>query len=173
MRDLLTARYESLRVALTRQLGSEELARESLHETWLRLHRQEALGPVERPTAFLLRVAANVARDRRRAERRRARQADVEAVLTLADPAPGPAQQAQSRIDLERAEQAIRRLPPRTRAILIASRLHGQPHQAIADRLGISRRTVLYELKSAIRRLEESLAGGAEGDCVADADESS
>ena len=39
LRDLLTDRYTEFKVRLTRRLGSEELASESLHETWLRLHR--------------------------------------------------------------------------------------------------------------------------------------
>jgi hypothetical protein len=46
LRDLLTDRYTEFKVRLTRRLGSEELASESLHETWLRLNRSGHVGSI-------------------------------------------------------------------------------------------------------------------------------
>jgi RNA polymerase sigma-70 factor (ECF subfamily) len=161
LRELLADRYEDFKVRLTRQLGSEELARESLHETWLSLHRQGDAGEVKSPVAFLLRVAANIAKDRLRAERRRARRSEINAALEIADLAQDPAREAQARLDLRVVEGAIRSLPPRPRAILIASRVEGTSHQVIADRLGISRRTVLYELRRAVEHLDAQLENKA------------
>ncbi len=173
LRELLVNRYEDFRVRLTRQFGSEELASETLHETWLRLHRQGEAGSVHSPAAFLMRIAANIAKDRQRAERRRARRSEIDAALEIADPAPGPAQEAQARLDLKMAERAIMELPVRTRAILIASRLEGVSHQAIADRLGISRRTVLYELNRAVAHLDAQLDNNVSSDCTHEPRESS
>ncbi len=51
LRDLLSDQYDELRVRLTRRLGSEELARESLHETWVRLNRHDDVGPEQSPDA--------------------------------------------------------------------------------------------------------------------------
>lgn len=42
LRDVLAERYDELRTRLSRWLGSDELARESLNETWLRLHREDS-----------------------------------------------------------------------------------------------------------------------------------
>ena len=159
LRDLLTERYTELKAKLTRRLGSEELASESLHETWLRLHRPGHVGSIERPSAYLLRVAINIATDRLRAESSRARRSEIDAVLGTGGDPPDPALGLQARFELQIVERAIRGLPHRPRVILIASRLEGLTHQAIAKRLGISRRTVLYELKRAVEYLDAQLDG--------------
>jgi RNA polymerase sigma factor (sigma-70 family) len=173
LRELLADRYEDFKIRLTRQLGSEELARESLHETWLSLHRQGDPGQVKSPVAFLLRIAANIAKDRQRAERRRARGSEVDTAPEIADPAPDPAREVQARLDLKVVEDAIRSLPARSRAILIASRLERATHQRIADRFGISRRTVLYELKWAVEQLDARLENKDTAGCASESPKSS
>lgn len=157
LRGLLAERYDEFRARLTRRLGSEELAHESLHETWLRLHRPGDAGQVRSPSAFLLHIAVNIGRDLLRAERRLARRSEITAALEIADPAPDPARQVEARFALEVVERAIMELPERSRAILLASRLEGLTHQAIAERLGISKRTVQYELQRTIDALEAQL----------------
>lgn len=157
LRNLLIDRYGHLRARLTRQFGSDDLASESLHETWLRLHNQGDLGQIRHPLAFVMRIAENIARDRLRVERRRIHQADINDALEIADVKPGPEQEARARQEFEMAKRAISELPVRTQSILMASRLDGLSHQMIADRMGISRRTVLYELKRAIEHLDANI----------------
>ncbi len=173
LRDLLTNRYEDFKIRLTRQFGSEELATETLHETWLHLHRPGSAGQLQNPPAFLMRIAANIAKDRQRSERRKAGRSEIDAALEIADPAPGPAQATQARIDLQAVERAIAELPERTRAILVASRLDRLTHQHIADRMMISRRTVLYELNRAIAHLEARIEDNPLSDCAREAPKSS
>jgi RNA polymerase sigma-70 factor (ECF subfamily) len=81
----------------------------------------------------------------------------------------------QARLELQIVERAIRGLPDRSRMILIASRLEGLTHQAIAKQLGISRRTVLYELKRAVEYLDAQLAreGYSSSDCASDSTDAS
>jgi RNA polymerase sigma factor (sigma-70 family) len=165
LRDLLVDRYGDLRARLTRQFGSEDLANETLHETWLHLHRPGDAGAVRSAPAFLLRIAENIARDRLRAERR-ARRSEIKAALEIADPRPGPERAVQACLDLEILERAISELPERTRRILVASRLEGLSHQAIADRLGISRRTILYELKNAVTHMDARLENREPANCA-------
>lgn len=173
LRGLLADRYDDVKSRLARQVGSEDLASESLHETWLHLDRHGNAGPVRHPLAYLLRIAFNIARDRMRAEKRRAGGSHIAAVLEIADPAPDPARQTEARLELRAVERAIQQLPERCRTVLIASRLGGQTHQAIAERLGISRRTVLYELKYAVRHLDALLDDSDQQDCASEAPESS
>jgi RNA polymerase sigma factor (sigma-70 family) len=156
LRNLLVDRYEDIRTQLTRQFGPD-IAQESLNETWLHLHRNDEAGAVHKPLAFLMRIAINIARDRRRSETRRLAHAEIEAALEIADPAPGPAEKALVRLELSAVHEAIRQLPERTRAILIAARIDGLSHDAIARQLGISRRTVLYELGRAAKHLDAHL----------------
>jgi RNA polymerase sigma factor (sigma-70 family) len=170
LRQLLVEQYEEAKLRLTRRLGSEELASESLHETWLRLNNVGDAGSVERPFAYLLHIAFNIARDRLRAESRRARPSEINAVLGVADPAPGPEAQTAARLELAVLARAISDLPERSRTILLASRVEGLTHQAIASRLGISKRTVQYELERTVRVLEARVD---KNDCASKPAESS
>src|SRR5262245_8181165 len=142
LRDLLTDRYDDFRARLTKRLGSEELASESLNETWLRLNRQDEAGVVHSPAGYLMRMALNIATDVRRDDVRRARQSEVRAALDVPDPAPGPAREFEARLALQGLQQAVDTLPQRTREILIAARLEGLEQQEIAARFGITTRMV-------------------------------
>ncbi|MFH0298390.1 sigma-70 family RNA polymerase sigma factor [Bradyrhizobium sp. 31Argb] len=157
LRDLLANRYDEFRARLTRRLGSEELASESLNETWLQLHRQDEAASIQSPTGYVMRTAVNIATDRRRMETRRARRADVQAALEIPDPAPGPQREAEARLQLKALQTAIDALPERTREILIAARLRGQSQQDIADRFGITARMVRIELRRALDLCEAQL----------------
>lgn len=157
LQSLLADRYEEFRARLTRRLGSEDLASESLNETWLQLHRQDEAASIQSPAGYLLRMAVNIATDHRRSETRRARRADVNAALEVADPAPGPQREAESRFQLKALQAAIDVLPGRTRDILIAARLQGQSQQDIADRFGITTRMVRVELRRALDLCEAHL----------------
>jgi RNA polymerase sigma-70 factor (ECF subfamily) len=173
LRNLLVDRYGHFQARLTRHFGSRDLANETLHETWLHLHRQGDAGSVHSPPAFLMRIAKNIAKDRQRAEQRRARNSEIKAALEIADPAPSPEQAVQDRRDFEIMERAILELPDRMRAILIASRIEGLAHQEIANRLEISRRTVFYELKRAVAYLETRIENNEPPNCTYKPPESS
>lgn len=167
LRALLAERYWDFKSHLTRRFGSEDIASESLHETWLRLHRPGNVGPLRNGSAYLLRVAFNIATDRLRADSRNLRRSEIDAVLNLADPGPGPAREIEARAELAALARAIAELPERSRAILVAARMEGLSHQRIADRHGISRRTVLYELERAIAFLEARLETNVAEHCAA------
>lgn len=154
LRNLLTDRYDDLRVRLARRLGSDELASECLSEAWLRLHRQDDAGAIHRPFGYLLRMAVNIATDHRRAENRRARRSDLLAVLEVPDPAPDPARETEARLELEALQRAIDALPDRTRKILIAARVDGRSQQDIATQFGITPRMVRIELRRALDHCE-------------------
>ncbi|MEW6439021.1 MAG: sigma-70 family RNA polymerase sigma factor [Pseudomonadota bacterium] len=155
LRQLLTERYDDLRARLARRLGSADLASETLHETYLHLNRGVPLGHVHNPEAFLFRVATNIATDRRRREKRLAKQRDIRALLAVPDEAPNPAQLIETRQEIERLEAAIEELTARRRTILLWSRIEGLPLRKIAARLEISQRLVEIELKHALDHCAE------------------
>jgi len=158
LRRRLVERYDDLRILLTRRLGSDELARETLHETWLRLDRIDDIAVMRNPDGYLARVVWNLATDRQRLETRLAHRSDVNAVLDeLIDERPNQADWLEARRDLAPLQQALGELPERRRAILIAARLDEEPHQKIADRYGISKRMVQIELKYALNIAETAL----------------
>ena len=157
LRQLLVDRYDELRVRLSRRLGSEDLASESLHETYLRLDRDDALGPVRSPAAYLLKTALNVALDTCRSNARHLKRYEIAEILDIPDDAPGPARDAEARLRLQHLERIVAELPWRQRSILISARLQEIPHRQIAERLGISTRMVQMELKAALEFCEERL----------------
>ncbi|WP_447774021.1 RNA polymerase sigma factor [Variovorax boronicumulans] len=145
--DHLTERYANLKRSLVRMLGSDDLAGDALHDTYLRLHSQEERGPILSPSAYLLRMAVNVAVDMQRRNGRTLSPDDVESLMSLSDPAPGPAQLAEDRSELEALRRIMERLPVRRRQIMLLVRWEGLPQKEVAERLGISVRIVENELK--------------------------
>jgi RNA polymerase sigma factor (sigma-70 family) len=150
LRRFLVLGYEDLRARLTSRLGSAELAGDALHETYLRLARPAAIGPVRSPKLYLLRIAMNIAAKRLRRERRFFSLSDAKSALGIRDDAPDPAQSAEARRELEALQQALEELTPRQRAILLASRLDGVPLREIAERHRLSQRMVEIELRRAL-----------------------
>lgn len=157
LRQLLVDRYDDLRRRLTRRLGSADLASEALHEVYLRLDRGEGPGTVASPAAYLFRAAFNVASDMRRIESRHARRTIVDGFNEVPDLAPGPDGITEAKIDLATLVEALRTLPPRQQAILIAARYQQIPRAEIAKRHKISRRLVQLELQRALEACKDYL----------------
>ncbi len=151
LRQVLTDRYSDLCTQLTRRLGSEDLARETIHETWLHLLGKEGNEVIHNPPGYLLRTAFNIALDRQRKASRLARQYEIEAFLDAPDEAPGTLQIIEAQQDMEALRQALAELTPRRRFILLTSRVEGMPLRRIADQLGLSQRMVDIELRQALK----------------------
>jgi RNA polymerase sigma-70 factor (ECF subfamily) len=149
LKDTLVERYEYLLGHLTRRLQSAELARDALHDTYLRLGRIGEIPSVSKPLGYLLRIAMNLARDRQRSSRRLASMAEIETVLDLVDGGPDPGQTAEMRSEFRAFELALTGLSPRRRAILLASFNEDLPSREIARQFGLSTRMIDRELKLA------------------------
>jgi RNA polymerase sigma factor (sigma-70 family) len=157
LRQLIVTRYDEIKIRLARSLGSSELADEVLHETYLRFHRNDAVGVIEQPDSYIFRTALNIATDKRRAERRRASQAEVMAAIRLQAAPPDLSTEMAARFQVEALKRALTDLTPRRRAIFIAARVDGMGHDAIAERFGISRTMVQKELRRAMHHCIERL----------------
>jgi len=158
LRALFVDRYGEFKHRLARRLGSADLAAETLQETWLRLERPGNPGVVERPDAYLFRIALNVAADRRDADNRRLALSEIEMLRHLDEDELDPERIAESRSEITALARALDELPPRCRAIFIAARLDETPHKVIAARYRISTRMVERELKRALEHCGERLA---------------
>lgn len=146
-----------MRICLTRRLGCEALARDTLQDTYLRLHNPGNIA-VGRPHAYLLRIALNVAQDNRRRERRRAPVADIgDLAERIVDDAADSMRRVAARQELARLEEALRELTPRRRRILLDSRLRGRMLWQIAADMEISQRLVEMELKAAVAHCAQRL----------------
>jgi RNA polymerase sigma factor (sigma-70 family) len=157
LRALLETGYATFRERLRRRLGSDDLAEEALQDTWLRLARGGDIGVVQSADNYLFRIALNVAANQREAEGRRLSQAEVLAVIHMADDVLDPGRIAEARAEFAALERALLELSPRRRAIFILARVEEIPHEDIARRFGISPRMVEKELRRALDHCGERL----------------
>ncbi|WP_285415089.1 RNA polymerase sigma factor [Pseudomonas sp. efr-133-TYG-5] len=148
--QLFLTSYEDFRVRLRRRLGSEDLANDVLHETYLRVDRMETPANIARPNAYLYRMALNIAADRRQADARLLTGSEVEELLQIGDEALDPARVVGGQKEIQSLLNALYELPARRRRIFIAARLEEAPHLEISQRFGISTRMVEKEIKAAL-----------------------
>lgn len=147
---LFLTSYEDFRVRLRRRLGSEELANDVLHETYLRVDRMVDPPDIAQPSAYLYRMALNIAADRRQADARLLTGDEIEELLQVSDEALDPARVVGGQKEIQSLLSALYELPARRRKIFIAARLEEAPHLEISQRFGISTRMVEKEIKAAL-----------------------
>ncbi|AEC18823.1 sigma-24 [Pusillimonas sp. T7-7] len=150
LRQLFIESYDSLKTRLVRRLGtSGDLAGDALHEAYVRLVEKGGLEGVQHPQSYLVNTAMHVAIDRMRREARTLSESEIENFLEMEDSAPGPAQSAVLREELEGMFEILAAMSPRQRDILVAIRAHGLSRNDLAKRWGISERQVGRELMAA------------------------
>jgi len=153
-------REESPRLlrSLTRRTASREEAWDLVQEIFCRMARLKAEGRsrVDRPQAYLSRMATNLLRDRAKSASRQMAESHFPAdEATLA----GIDQQRllESRDMLERVEAAMLRLRPKTREIFMAHRIDGLSYAEIAERTGLSIKGVEKQMSKAIAKIDRML----------------
>lgn len=153
LRETLSADYEGLAKRLARCLGSADLAREALHETFLRVDRVSEAASVRSPADYLFRTAINVAKDRRKSDRRLLSAAEIASICDIPDDGADPSMIVEARLELEELGKALAELPNRRRDVFMAAHVEQLPHDEIATRFGINVRTVAFDLQHAMEHL--------------------
>lgn len=148
---------EALLNYLTRKFGNLALAEDITQETWVRLASRVVDGShVSNPKAYLFRIADNLMRDH---YRHLGLGIEVETcdeqVNQISDSGVDPLQSAHCLGELQRLLAVIEQLPPRCREVFILCRVDGLSHAQIAERLGISKATVVSQMVKALSRLEQ------------------
>jgi RNA polymerase sigma-70 factor (ECF subfamily) len=155
-------REESPRLlrSLARKTSRDE-ARDIVQEMFCRMARLGAGGGLrlERPQAYLSRMAANLLRDEGRRASRHMTGNHVPVDDSLAA---GVDQQRllESRDMLTRVEAAMLKLRPRTREIFMAHRIDGLSYAEIAERTGITVKGVEKQMSKAIAKIDRLLDRG-------------
>jgi len=162
LKAIFLAQRPMLLRLLVARLGSREDAEDVLQDMWLRIDRLAA-EPIAQPAAFLHRVAANLATDRRiAAGRRGARDAVWVDSQPQADELPDAERTLMAQRQWQEVEGAIADMPDRMAIALRMFRLDEQPQRAIADHLGISVSGVEKLLQRAYRKIHDRLDRFAE-----------
>jgi RNA polymerase sigma factor (sigma-70 family) len=130
-----------------------------VQETYARLLRAHARGPVSHARGLLFATARNAARDlhRRRTTAQTSPITDSVASRVF-DDAPHAAETASRQQETALLAAAIAELPPRCREILVLRKFENHSHREIAEQLGISVHTVEAQLTKALHRCEEFFA---------------
>ncbi|MFC5345537.1 RNA polymerase sigma factor [Brevundimonas staleyi] len=123
---------------LRRRFGVE-VAEELVQDVWLRLLGRPGGGAIRSPRAFLLTVAARLSMDQARRARPETRERDDEIDGGQADQA--------ERLLLK---QIVREMPPPLRDVFLLSRFEGLTYESIAERLGVSVKTVEWRMSKAL-----------------------
>lgn len=153
-------RSESRRLlsSIARRTASRDEARDLVHDIFCRILRVGADGTLslDRPQAYLGRMATNLLRDRARRAARHQSHDHVVADETLI---PGTDQQRllESRDMLMRVEAAMLKLRPKTREIFMAHRIEGLTYAEIAERTGLSIKGVEKQMSKAIAQIDRLL----------------
>ena len=140
--------------------GDAELASDAVQETFVRLVERDPTMPVHR--GWLFRVAANIALDTLRTQRRRwwiLRRSPFRA--PVADPSPPADAEAESSDRQRFVRAALATLAPRDRAVLLL-REEGLTHREIAEAIDTTTGSVGTIVARALDRLARSLPLDAE-----------
>lgn len=141
--DSLYRRYAAwLRGRLVRRYGAQD-AEDLDQETWARLAPYHARHEVRHPKALLLRIAGNLAADQRGRRARRRALADAAAWTSSQVQAPGQDEAVLLR-------EIVLGLPEGLRDVFLMSRVAGLTTAQIADRLGVSPKTVEWRMTKAL-----------------------
>ena len=139
---------------LTARLGADE-AEDALHDLWLKVENG-ASGPVAEPSAYLYRMASNVALDRRRAAQRRVtRDSGWSEMQPAAHEHPGAERELLARDRLAEVEASLAALPERVAQAFRLYRFEELSQKAVAERMGISVSAVEKLLHRAYRRIHD------------------
>lgn len=152
-------RTESPRLVriLSRQTLNMDDAHDLVQDVFFRLARLRGQIPgLEKPQAYLRRIATNLLKDRAKVAARRSAPLHVVADEEVL---PGFDQQKhlESRDMLRRLEQAMMRLRPKTREIFVAHRVDGLTYAEIARLTGLSVKGVEKQMSKALVQLDRML----------------
>ena len=157
--ELVRVTYADTYTLAYRLTGDEEDARDVVQEAYLRAFRglKRFRGDAQF-TTWMYRITANCA-STFLAKRGRHRHEELPDDIALESdrPAGNPEATVEASASREQLQDALRRLPPRLRSVVVLRDVYDLPHESIAAELGISETAAKVRLHRARRKLREEL----------------
>ena len=158
--ELVERNQERLLHLCERLLGNPEEARDAAQETFLKAYRKAAsFKPRGQVSTWLYRIATNHCLNQLRRRRivrfvgfapRRAEEPEIDPPDSRAD----PGREHEARRRWRRTREAIDRLPPGQRSVLVLAKFEGLSYRQVAEVLEITEGAVESRLFRAMRRIE-------------------
>ena|SRR5690348_15017578 len=147
---LYTHSHRALRRYVRRMVTSYDTADEVVQEAFFRTYQN--VGRIDTPRAFLFTTARNLAASARRTQQSRKTEVlgDLES-LGVESSEKCPEEQALAEEELRLLQQAVARLPPQCGAVFSLRIFHSCSYKEIAERLGITPKTVENHIARAVR----------------------
>ena len=146
----LVRHYDELVEHVRRRFGERGFAREVVHDVCVQLLQKHEKEGVRTPLALLRKITHDSAVSRYRGERRHQAWI-VEANIVSQE------RQLDASKALERLIAAIEGLPPRCQMVFVMHKIHELPQAEVAERLGISLKTVEKHLRLGLAACREHL----------------
>jgi len=156
--EFLLKDYALLLRRLTRKFGSIDFAADALQDLYVRICAGSLSNSINKPQAYLYRMAVNLGHNLVRREKRNA-SLDASMFENLADTAPDSERVVIGISELNFVLHELRMLPERRRAIFLARWRDEKELAAIASEFGLHRRTVQKELARTEAHLRFVLRG--------------
>lgn len=150
--------FARIRSALMRRGRSSHDADDLVQEAWLRLALCEQDKVVERPDAFMMRIAQNLSIDAYRASVSHGEEVCVDDVVII-DCSPSTEAILLAKERTARLTVCLGRLTPKARDIFLSHRLEGMTYREIAQRHGVSVSTVEKRIARATMQLAAWMEG--------------
>jgi RNA polymerase sigma-70 factor (ECF subfamily) len=157
--------FEQLRAPLHRyllnRLRHKHHAEDLEQEVYLRLLKLPNEAVVQKPEAYVYRIASNLVNQFIRRELQGSVDFDSiefdDLTETVGDDAPAPDEVYDNQAREKQLAIIVRQLPPMQRAVFVLARYEGLAHADIATQLGISPHTVKKHMLRAITRCRDEL----------------
>ncbi|HWK54248.1 MAG TPA: RNA polymerase sigma factor [Hyphomicrobiales bacterium] len=155
---------QKLKRYLMKLIVNRQDVEDIVQETILRAYQAEKNTEIRAPKSFLFRIAHNLAISEIKRRRRRVQidigEIDEQDVL-------GIEQAPEDRLERDRLQKVllgvIQELPPRCRTVFVLRKVYGLSHREIAERMGISQKTVENHLTKALHHCQIALFSEQDG----------
>lgn len=145
--------------------GARQDAADLVQESFVRFAgaRAKRGAAIERPQAYFSTIASNLLRDRAKIALRRslAKHIPADEVPLIGH---DPIALLEARDQLERLQASLARLSPKTRLIFLAHRRDGMTYKDIANKTGLSVKTVERRMSKAIANIDRARRRGGAAD---------
>jgi len=158
-KELSVDDHNDLHAFATFRAGQQE-AGDIVQEAYLQYLRQDDISLIREPRAFLFRVIANLSTDNWRKAKRRAvveidhYELDPDELLSQQ---PGPEAITSSLLEFDNFLLVLDKLPSFQRHAFILNKIEGLTHVEIAERLGVSSKSIQRYLVSAMEHFADHL----------------